>query len=237
VKRAARLARRLALGLVLGALAVAAAIVATLRPGDPPLYPPKPGEGIEIVLVNHGWHTGLALSRASLEAEAAKLPGLQALLVRFSGYPWLEIGWGEDAYYRAGPTTSDPHWLLGLRALVRPGNASVLHVVGLDQGPEAMFLSSELVSLRLSPEGLRRLLVRLDGSIATANGRPEELGVGLYGPSLFYRAKGTFSLLRVCNRWTADLLDAAGVPTAPVAATLPRGLIMDLRWRAGATAN
>jgi hypothetical protein len=31
----------------------------------------------------------------------------------------------------------------------------------------------------------------------------------------------------------ADLLDAAGVPTSPVLATLPFGLLLDLEWRSG----
>ena len=51
---------------------------------------------------------------------------------------------------------------------------------------------------------------------------------------LFYRAVGTFNLFRVCNHWIADLLDAAGVPTAPVLATWPQGLLWDLTTRAGA---
>jgi hypothetical protein len=62
---------------------------------------------------------------------------------------------------------------------------------------------------------------------------PEELGPGLYGMSLFFRANGTFHLFHVCNHWIADLLDAAGVPTAPVLATLPSGLLLDLKWRSG----
>ena len=66
------------------------------------------------------------------------------------------------------------------------------------------------------------------------DGGVEELGRGLYGHSLFYRAVGTFNALRVCNHWIADLLAAAGVPTAPVLATMPQGLLWDLTWRAGA---
>jgi hypothetical protein len=62
---------------------------------------------------------------------------------------------------------------------------------------------------------------------------PEELGPGLYGTSLFFRANGTFHLFHVCNHWIADLLDAAGVPTAPLLATLPSGLLLDLKWRSG----
>ena len=63
--------------------------------------------------------------------------------------------------------------------------------------------------------------------------RPQELGPGLYGPSLFYKAKGHFNLFRVCNHWIADLLDAAGVPTTPSLALLPAGLLADLTWRSG----
>ena len=41
-----------------------------------------------------------------------------------------------------------------------------------------------------------------------------DLGRGLYGPSLFYPANGTFSIFRVCNHWIDELLGAAGLPTS-----------------------
>ena len=56
---------------------------------------------------------------------------------------------------------------------------------------------------------------------------PEPLGPGLYGPSLFYRGIEAFHIFNVCNHWVARLLSAAGVPTAPVLATLPSGLFLD----------
>ena len=62
---------------------------------------------------------------------------------------------------------------------------------------------------------------------------PEPLGPGLYGPSLFYRGVEAFHVFNVCNHWVARLLSAAGLPTAPVLATLPPGLLLDLKWRAG----
>jgi hypothetical protein len=37
----------------------------------------------------------------------------------------------------------------------------------------------------------------------------------------------------VCNHWIGDLLGAAGLPTNPVLSTLPRGLMLNLRWQAG----
>ena len=82
---------------------------------------------------------------------------------------------------------------------------------------------------------LRRVAALLDSTFARSNGSvmPQELGPGLYGTSLFFRANGAFHLFNVCNHWTARVLDAAGIPTAPVLATLPFGLLLDLRWRSG----
>jgi hypothetical protein len=117
--------------------------------------------------------------------------------------------------------------------LFAPGNPSVLHVVGLADHPRAFFPHADMVRLELSESGLEHLLARLEVTFAPEAWR-EDLGRGLYGPSLFYRAVGAFHIFNDCNHWVADLLDAAGVPTAPVPATVPAGLLFDLTWRAGA---
>ena len=99
--------------------------------------------------------------------------------------------------------------------------------------PETMFPLSDLVRIDLGAAGFERLAEKLDATFARGPDglRPEELGPGLYGASLFFRANGAFHLFNVCNHWIAGLLDAAGVPTAPVLATLPFGLLLDLEWR------
>jgi len=76
------------------------------------------------------------------------------------------------------------------------------------------------------------LVAKVDATFTRGDdGRPQDLGPGLYGPSLFYRAIGDFHFLHVCNHWVADVLDAAGVPTSPVLAILPQGLFLDLSMR------
>jgi hypothetical protein len=124
---------------------------------------------------------------------------------------------------------------LAIRALFRPGNPSVLHVVGVNGDPRAVFANSDLVRVHISDAGFARLTDMLDATFARRKGSfmPEELGPGLYGMSLFFRANGAFHLFNVCNHWIANLLAAAGVPTAPVLATLPFGLLLDLEWRSG----
>jgi uncharacterized protein (TIGR02117 family) len=236
-----KLARRfgLALATLLAILAVAliVAIVATARRGDPALYPPAAGApSVQILIVHNGYHAGIVLPRATIARLAAERGhgALIAVTTRFAAYGWLEIGWGEEEFYRNVPTPGDLTLGLALRALFRPNNPSVLHVVGVSD-PRVQLVHSPRAELDLSAEGFARLVAKVDATFARgADGQPQDLGRGLYGPSLFYRAVGHFHIGYVCTQWVADALDSAGVPTAPVLATLPQGLFLDLSMRAGA---
>ncbi|CEJ13390.1 hypothetical protein BN1110_03704 [bacterium YEK0313] len=236
-RSAARRAMLTVAGLGVGLLLVAGL---TLRAGDPALYPPRPDEpSVPIHVVSHGWHSGIALPREALKAaaDAQGLGRLVAVLDRFRDYPSVEIGWGEARFYRETPTVGDVQVLSALRALFRPGNAAVLHVVGLTRPAPEIFVHSDVLALRLGRPGFMRLAAFLDAAVAAAAaGAPQELGQGLYGPSLFYAATGTFSVLKVCNHWVGEALAAAGLPYAPVMAVYPAGLFLDLRLRAGAVA-
>jgi uncharacterized protein (TIGR02117 family) len=233
-----RWARRIDLCLIVLAVLLAAAAVLTARTGDPKLYPPPAGApGVEVFIVSHGYHAGIVLPRAST-ADIAGTVGhhaLSAVASRFGAYPWLEIGWGDEGFYTSVPTIGSLTVPLALRALFRPGNPTVVHVVGVAQHPRQTFPNVDIVRLRLGAAGFAQLLRRLDATFARdQGGLVEPMGPGLYGPSLFYRGVGAFHLFNVCNHWIADLLDAAGVPTAPLLATLPFGLLADLKRRAGA---
>lgn len=234
---ARRLARGSFLAFAAAILGFSAVVVITARDGDPSLYPGSGADIVPILLVNHGYHTGLVLPRATVAEVAGRLglPALIAVTTRFAAFTSLEVGWGDEGFYRAVPTLSALTLPLALRALFRPGNPSVVHVVGLDLAPSAVFAASDLVPIDLSPEGFGRLLTRLDASFARgADGSvAPDLGRGLYGPSLFYRGAETFHVFNVCNHWVARLLDAAGVPTSPILSIVPPGLLLDLRWRAG----
>jgi len=215
------------------------ATFATARFADASLYPAPPGRPrLEVFVAANVHHSGLILPREALADVASRraLPALAAVTARFAAYDRLEFGWGDEGFYTRVPTTNELTTALALRALFWPGNPSVLHVVGIDQHPRVAYPNANMVALSLGEDGFTRLAAMLDATFARGgrDGTIEELGRGLYGPSLFYRAVGTFNVFRVCNHWIADLLDAAGVPTAPVLATLPQGLLWDLTTRAGA---
>ena len=239
-----RLLRRIGFGiagaLIALILVLILATMLTARSADPALWPPGPREPrIEIFVVSHGYHSGLVLPRETL-AEAASQRGhaaLGAVGQRFSGYRLVEIGWGDESFYRHVPDVASLTFGLAVRALFRPGNPSVVHVVGLPGHPREVFPRADIVRVELSGGGFARMLDALEASFGKAGGAPPEpLGPGLYGPSLFFRGVEAFHVFNVCNHWVARQLAAAGLPTAPVPATLPPGLLLDLKWRAGIAA-
>ena len=84
----------------LAALVLVVALL-TRQPGDLALYPPSANESaVEIAVVSHGYHTGLALPRAVVLAEAGRqgFPALINVATRFGAYRWVEIGWGEEEF-------------------------------------------------------------------------------------------------------------------------------------------
>ncbi len=89
------LARRLGWALLgLTGLLIATTVL-TARSGDPRLWPPDAGSPtVEIFVVSHGYHSGLALPSATI-AEAANAKGHAALgsvARRFAQFPWIEVG-------------------------------------------------------------------------------------------------------------------------------------------------
>lgn len=227
-------------GRILAALAclgLALAFGFGVRWGDRALYPPAPqDDAVAVYVVSNGFHSGLVLPRAEM-ADAAGREGdgaLVAVATRFADFDQIEVGWGEERFYQVTPTLASISWRLGLRALFWPGNAGILHVVGIEDDLRTFFGRADIVQVRLSRPGFARLVARLERSFARdPAGLPIAMGTGLYGPSLFYRATGTFSFANLCNHWTERMLDAAGVPVTPLLATLPQGVVLDLRWRSG----
>ena len=201
--------RRVGLGVVIAAGLFAAAVIGTARWGDRSLWPPAAGApATEVFVVSHGYHAGIIVPVRSL-AEQGRQRGLSALgyvATRFAGYDRLEIGWGDEGFYREVPTPDSLTVALALRALLRPGNPSVLHVVGIKNDPRAMFPHSDLVRIDLGEAGFERLADKLDATFARGEDGvlPDELGPGLYGASLFFRGNGAFHLFNVCKEMRVE---------------------------------
>jgi len=145
--------RRLSIGIATLAFVFVATILLTLRPGDRALYPAPAGEPtVAVFVVSHGYHAGIVLPRATL-AEVASRRGYAALIAvstRFAAFPFLEMGWGDEEFYRSVPTIASLTVPMAARALFLPGNRSVVHVVGLSYPPRVAFPASDIIALGLS---------------------------------------------------------------------------------------
>ena len=184
------------------------------------LYPSSPGDPSTLVwVVDHGWHTGLVVERATIP------PGLWLEQEDLPPAPYLEVGWGDAAFYRA----ENPGVGLAIKAALASAG-SVLHLVALPASPDRTFAGREVVEIRLSLPGFQELARFVDNSFARSeSGRAPRLGPGLYGISAFYPAHGRYHLLNTCNTWVADALRAAGAPITPAYAMTAGNLMWQAR--------
>jgi hypothetical protein len=230
--------RRLALVLAAFCVLLVGLHLATMAPKDRSMdLMTAPSQGIEIWVVDHGFHSGLVISPTSLRRAAVEIGREDPAAARrlrwlsnlFADATWLEIGWGDAAFYRQTHGVGDVDLLLGLRALLWPTDAVLQVVPGW--GPvEGWFSGSGAIRLGVKAKGLAGITSRLAKTIpepTPANG----LGPSLYGAGAFYPAALDYHLFRTCNHWVAWLLRGAGVPASPVPGTFSTTLMAELHWR------
>lgn len=161
--------------------------------------------GEEIFVVSHGWHTGFVVPAKQIQN---RLPKLRE---RFSGAPYIEFGWGDEAFYQAKETTIE----LVLKASLWP-TESVIHAVAVPEKANEYFPNSEVIRLCLGPAEYSSLINFISNSFyKNAKGEVLHLNVGIYGDSQFYKGVGNFSLMNTCNKWTAKGLQSAGMDISP----------------------
>ncbi|MCG8548455.1 MAG: TIGR02117 family protein, partial [Alphaproteobacteria bacterium] len=171
-----------------------------------------------IYVADHGWHTGLILLGQDFD------PRTTLRTTYFDRKQWLEFGWGDAAFYQADGISVT----LALRALFSPTDA-VMHVYAFDGAPAGNFPESKVIRLRVTTAGYRRMMGFIRDAFARdANGHVEPIKRGLYGRSHFFKALGTYSLLRTCNTWTAEALHEAGVNVDPGSAATSGDLMAQL---------
>ena len=200
----------------------------TSRPGDPALFPARPGDAVAIFVVDNGFHADLALPA---DAVAAHGGPLAAAAMATSADPWILVGWGDARFYE-----DQSPWQGripdGVTALFG-GRPTIVHLEGVWASPDRVFASGRH-RLVLSREGLAALMDRVDRSFALGpNAVPEAQAVAHAPGEQFFASGEAFSAFHLCNHWAAEVLNAAGVPITPVMDTLPAGLVLDLKLRAG----
>lgn len=156
-----------------------------------------------VYVIDHGWHTDIGVPASELSGPVAVFRTV------FPDARALEFGFGKRTFFTAR-VDSWREYLLG----PIPGPAAVL-VTGLRVMPDAAYGSGDTVVLHLPPGGAERLSAFLWHEFAKDRaGEPRLIASGTYPGGLFYAATGRYTLGHTCNTWTADALQAAGLPVS-----------------------
>ncbi len=226
-------------GWLLAPAALVVGLWLSLAPGDPALFPGGPGARA-VWVIDHGWHSGLAVRAADLRAAAVAIGRgdpdaahrLRSLAAEWPDAAWLEIGWGDRAVYLETPALGDLDALDALAAVLWP-TPSVLQVVPLRAPPDRAFPRSAGLRLALSDPGFARLAARVAETLGPGpRARRPRIAPSLYGGGAFFEAAPSYHALRTCNHWVSAALRAAGVPSSWIASATSAGLLAELRLRA-----
>ena len=179
------------------------------------LFPPRAGETPRTVyVINHGaLHTGLAVKRSDIPH------GVWPANRAYSGFKYLEVGWGDDDGYRK-PLTSG----IALKAL-----AGSKRTVLLSDGFGTLRAKLDdpkfsIIEVDLSAQGFANLCQHVEQTYAlNESGQPICLEKG------WHRARGTYSAFNTCNTWVASALRQAGCPITPAYCLTPGPLLYQAR--------
>lgn len=166
-------------------------------------YLPEPNEQtIKIYIISHDWHTGIVIPNHKFNNK------LLSLNEHFKNAKFYELGWGDKDFYQANEITTK----ITLKAVFWP-TASVMHVVALSSEPRFSFPFSKRIELELSEKAYKLLIDNLTKTFKL-NEKNELIKKtkGIYGYSYFFEANGYYFMTNTCNSWTAEMLDAAGIP-------------------------
>jgi uncharacterized protein (TIGR02117 family) len=158
-----------------------------------------------VFIVHDSWHAAIVLSK--IDIAPAEIPES----TDFPGAEFIEFSWGDQDYF------PDPH--SGFFAAIKAAlwsSGSVIHLVGFSGALEQVYRGAEIIELRLSLGAFNRLRESLSKTFFRTQGSSRAPAApGLFPNSRFYPATPKFSLLRTCNTWVAEVLEAAAVPISP----------------------
>ena len=200
----------------MGSVARMVAFVLLLGCGVAKADTPPPATDCRTVYVaDYGWHLGLTVQVQDF------MPRESLRTTYFDEKRWIEVGWGDAAFYQAEETS----FTLALKALFSPTDA-VMHVYAFDPAPTENFPESTVKPVRMTAAGYGKLLAFVQaGFTRDADGEPTPVKRGLYERSYFFKGQGSYSLDRTCNTWTAEALQAGGVVIDPSEATTSGGVM------------
>ena len=193
-------------------------------PGDPRLMTAATAPGVTVHLLDNGFHTDLAVPRSAFDLTPGPLADAVASL---GPGDWIRVGWGDARFYVDQSPIGDrlPD---GVRAFFRPGNRSVVMLDPEQGDPALLYPATARRSLSLSQAGLIAMTRRVERSLDLSSGAARIAAVRPDDDARFFASRETFSILHLCNHWTASVLNAGGVPVRPLRAVTSAEVVASL---------
>jgi hypothetical protein len=186
----------------LGALLLLSACAET---APPICAPDRPLPPLSVQVVDHGWHTDLALPADGL---TGPLAGFRRF---FPGLRVLVVGFGRRSFMTA-PARGIGDYLVG----PFPGDG-VLLVAGLAGAPAAAYEDGGTV-LTIPLTGAQR--DRLDRFVWDSFASAVPIGRAPFAGGVFFASTVGYAGWETCNTWTVQALAAAGLPVSATLAVL-----------------
>ena len=159
----------------------------------------------EVFVIYDSWHSAILIKATDLAPEF--LPELRD----FPDAAYLEFSWGDREYF----PHPDPGLGLALKAAFW-SSGSVLHVVAVSGNPAGAYPQAETIKIAMTAGELQRLVQFVSATfVRSGPGSASITQPGLSANARFYPARGRFSILRTCNTWVAEALEAAELPINP----------------------
>lgn len=182
-------------------------LVLTVTPTFIPLGSLDQEQEIEFYLISNDIHIGLVLPLKNEVFDWESLIDPK----QFGSRPtkWLNMGWGDRQFYFAIPTWDNFSIGVALDSLFVP-DPGILHIEYLPLHPERY---KGIRKIKVSKRTYAKIVSAVKDSFILKDGRPVLIdNRGYEDNDNFYEAHGTYTILRTCNEWTADMLGEAGLP-------------------------
>lgn len=157
-----------------------------------------------VYVVRRGWHSGIALAAADWPQRDSPL------LATFAAARYLEFGWGDADFYQADKPTA----FMAIAAVLWP-SSTVMEVVPLQAVPVPGSADFEAIAVHVTDAELNAIASSIDASFVQPISATGKTYRTAGGDARFFHARGKFHLFRMCNRWTADILQRAGCAVSP----------------------
>jgi len=166
----------------------------------------EPARGLTIMVETNGTHTGIVMPiRTPVKDWRGTFPDAAYLGDRPATH--ISVGWGEREVFLNVATWGDLAPLTALR-IASLGGTSVLRVSPYVRPAPSAYHRP----LRLTEGQYRQLVRRVEASLArpVSGGSPQPIA-GTDPFSIYYPARGRYTMARTCNSWVGDALADAGV--------------------------